>query len=200
MPTLALLAYLAFMSVAFGWRSWLQYRRTGDLGFRGFRGGAVERTAALLFTAGLLAALGAPLAELLGWLAPPRALARPGFHAAGLLAFAAGFAVTLVAQLQMGASWRIGVDPEERTALVTHGVFGCVRNPIFTGMLLALVGLLLLVPNRLSMLALLVTLVGVEIQVRAVEEPHLLRAHGERYRAYARSVGRFVPGLGRLLS
>jgi protein-S-isoprenylcysteine O-methyltransferase Ste14 len=36
----------------------------------------------------------------------------------------------------MGASWRIGVDPSERTDLVTGGAFALVRNPIFSAMLL----------------------------------------------------------------
>ena len=31
-----------------------------------------------------------------------------------------------------------------------------------------------------------------------VEEPHLIRTHGEPYLRWASRVGRFVPGLGRL--
>ena len=38
---------------------------------------------------------------------------------------------------------------------------------------------------------------GLELQVRAVEEPYLLRTHGDAYRAYAARVGRFLPGVGR---
>ena len=38
---------------------------------------------------------------------------------------------------------------------------------------------------------------AVEVQVRRVEEPHLQALHGDAYRAYCRSVGRFVPRLGR---
>ena len=34
MPKLALILYAGFLFVAFGWRSWLQYRRTGDAGVR----------------------------------------------------------------------------------------------------------------------------------------------------------------------
>jgi hypothetical protein len=34
--------------------------------------------------------------------------------------------------IDMGDSWRIGVDPSETTTLVRTGVFGWVRNPIFT--------------------------------------------------------------------
>jgi protein-S-isoprenylcysteine O-methyltransferase Ste14 len=39
---------------------------------------------------------------------------------------------------------------------------------------------------------------GLELQVRLVEEPYLIRTHGDEYRAYAARVGRFVPGVGRL--
>jgi protein-S-isoprenylcysteine O-methyltransferase Ste14 len=38
----------------------------------------------------------------------------------------------------------------------------------------------------------------IELQVRVVEEPHLLRTHGQAYEDWAREVGRFVPGVGRL--
>ena len=40
--------------------------------------------------------------------------------------------------------------------------------------------------------------VGLELHVRRVEEPYLLRTHGDAYRTYAASAGRFVPGIGRL--
>jgi protein-S-isoprenylcysteine O-methyltransferase Ste14 len=39
---------------------------------------------------------------------------------------------------------------------------------------------------------------ALELQVRAVEEPYLIRSHGDAYRAYAARVGRFLPGIGRL--
>ncbi len=48
------------------------------------------------------------------------------------------------------------------------------------------------------MLAVVVLVVALELQTRAVEESHLRRLHGSRYAAYAARVGRFVPGLGRL--
>lgn len=42
-----------------------------------------------------------------------------------------------------------------------------------------------------------ISLVGLELQVRFVEEPYLLRTHAT-YASYASRVGRFLPGLGRL--
>jgi protein-S-isoprenylcysteine O-methyltransferase Ste14 len=198
MVELALILYLAFLAVAFGWRTWIQYRRTGDHGFRGFsgQGPPSERLAGLLFAAALIGLLGAPVATLLG-LVRCAELPLP-LSALGVALALAGFAVVLVAQLQMGASWRVGVDASERTALVQDGIFAVVRNPIFSGIGVFAVGMLLLVPNILSIAGVLLGAIGLQLQVRWVEEPYLLRTHGDAYAEYAQQVGRFVPAVGRL--
>jgi protein-S-isoprenylcysteine O-methyltransferase Ste14 len=199
-PVTALCLYGAFFLAAFVWRGWIQWRRTGDHGFRGISGavGSLEWVAGVLLLVGLAAAFAAPILEIAGVLAPWPPLARAGWRALGLVCAGAGVVLTLVAQLQMGASWRVGVDAGERTELVTRGLFGLVRNPIFSAMLLALAGLALLVPNALSLLALATSFAALELQVRRVEEPHLLRTHGDPYRAWASRTGRFLPRLGRL--
>ena len=51
--------------------------------------------------------------------------------------------LVVVSQTQMGASWGIGID-DRSTELVTRGLFGLVRNPIFSGLLLALLGFVLI--------------------------------------------------------
>jgi protein-S-isoprenylcysteine O-methyltransferase Ste14 len=65
-------------------------------------------------------------------------------------------------------------------------------------MIPTVVGLVLLVPSVIAIAALGALLAGLELQVRVVEEPHLLRVHGDSYRDYAARVGRFVPGIGLL--
>ena len=72
--------------------------------------------------------------------------------------------------------------------------FGWARNPIFTGMVIAAVGLSLMAPTMLTLVALLLLVVAVEVQVRSVEEPYLRTAMPD-WGAYARRVGRFVPRL-----
>ncbi len=198
MALLALLLYAAFIALAFVWRGVIQYRRTGDHGYRGLSGapGSAAWWGGALFAIALALSFAAPIAELSGLAA--RFALPPAAGLLGLAAMGLGAAATLVAQLQMGASWRVGVGEHERTALVMHGLFAWMRNPIFSAMGLALVGLALAVPNLLSWLALPAALVAIELQVRVVEEPYLSRMQGEAYRAYARRVGRFVPGLGRL--
>lgn len=121
----------------------------------------------------------------------------PGWtHAFGWAAIAAGLALLMLAQAQMGASWRIGIDPRP-TELVTHGLYARVRNPIYSAMALLMLGFCGVTPALATLSALLVTAVTVGIQTRR-EEQHLLALHGLRYRSYASTVGRFVPGIGRL--
>ena len=98
----------------------------------------------------------------------------------------------------MGRSWRIGVDPGERTELVTAGPFALVRNPIFAAMLPTALGLTLLVPSWVALAGLAGLIAALELQVRVVEEPYLLQVHGDAYATYAARVGRFVPGVGQL--
>ncbi len=57
-----------------------------------------------------------------------------------------------------------------------------------------------MVPTALSLAALACLVAAVELQVRLIEEPYLLRVHGSPYREYATVTGRFVPGLGRLVA
>jgi protein-S-isoprenylcysteine O-methyltransferase Ste14 len=199
-PELALALYLVFLAIAFGWRSWLQWRRTGDLGFRGLSrtASAVERVAELGFAVVIVAFGLLPIGSLLGLVPPIAWLDRPVAHALGALLVAAGTAITVLAQLHMGESWRIGVDSTEVTALVRRGLFAHVRNPIYTGMLCAALGFVLLTPSQLAVATWLLMAAAIELQVRVVEEPYLLRTHGQAYEDWARAVGRFVPGVGRM--
>ncbi len=124
------------------------------------------------------------------WDVPPAVV---GF---GLLLGLAGLGLVALAQRQMGASFRIGIDDAE-TPLVESGLFGVVRNPIFTGLLVLLAGVALAVPCLWGLLLWAAAAVAVGRQTR-LEEGHLLAMHGDAYRAYASRVGRFLPGIGRL--
>ena len=196
----ALLLYVLFLALAFGVRTAIHVRRTGSTGYRGISGrpGSAEWTGGVLFAVAVVLGLAAPVLDLAGALDPIGALDGAAGHAAGLGLFVAGLLATVAAQFAMGDSWRIGVDESERTALVTSGPFSLVRNPIFSGMIPVAIGLALLVPNAVAIAAAMALLVALEIQTRLVEEPYLLRTHGEEYRRYAARTGRFVPGLGRL--
>ncbi|NRQ38869.1 isoprenylcysteine carboxylmethyltransferase family protein [Nonomuraea sp. NN258] len=199
MALTALIIYLAWALLAFGLRSWTQWRRTGDAGFRGagLARGSLQWWARILFAAALIGGLAGPVAGLAG-LSPLPGADRPALQAAGTALALLGTAATLAAQTSMGTSWRVGVAENETTDLVTSGAFAFARNPIFTAMIVTAAGLTAMVPNLVSLAALVLAMVSIELQVRAVEEPYLLRVHGTAYQQYASRVGRFLPGIGRL--
>ncbi|HEX2162062.1 MAG TPA: isoprenylcysteine carboxylmethyltransferase family protein [Thermoleophilaceae bacterium] len=200
MAALALGAYALYMALAFGLRTAVQLRRTGASGFEGVSGrpGSAEWWAGVLFAVAIAVGVTAPLLALLGIVEPVRAFDVTAVHAVGVVLFGAGLAGTLAAQVAMGDSWRIGVDDSTVTELVVDGPFAVVRNPIFAAMLPACTGLALMVPSVVSFVGLAALVIALQLQVRVVEEPYLLRAHGSRYREYAARVGRFLPGIGRL--
>lgn len=200
MATSALIFLGIYFLLCFGVRSAVQKIRTGSTGFKGISGkpGSTEWTGGVLFAVALGLGVLAPLLDLAGVLEPVAALDEDVVHQAGAGMYFGGLVTTLVAQLAMGTSWRIGVDPAEKTELVTQGPFSVVRNPIFAGMVPTSLGIALLVPNVVALAAVLLLLVALQIQTRLVEEPYLTKVHGPKYRRYAQRTGRFVPLVGRL--
>ncbi|TMR08125.1 isoprenylcysteine carboxylmethyltransferase family protein [Nonomuraea turkmeniaca] len=196
MAPAALVIYAVGLMVTFGLRSWLQWRRTGSTGFVGVNEprGSTGWWSGVLFGLVLISTLLAPLAVVSGIIVPTRM--PPAVAGLGVVLAVVGLGATFVAQNGMGASWRIGVDHAATTELVTTGVFAWVRNPIFTAMIVALLGLPLMVFTWLSVLTVVLLVVAVEIQVRVVEEPYLARVHGEDFAAYTSRTGRFLPGIG----
>ncbi|MFD6157788.1 methyltransferase family protein [Nocardia sp. NPDC060256] len=199
MVAAALVLYLVFAVAAFGWRSWWQWHRTGSTGFHGIAGrpGSLEWLAGVGLVVVLILSFAAPILQLADVFAPIHLLDKPIVQWIGLAVALAGVAGTLYAQHAMGESWRIGVDATERTTLVRSGVFGMVRNPIYTGMFTFAAGVTLMAPNPVAVVGFLLLVAVLELQVRVVEEPYLRDVHGDRYHAYTAEVGRFVPAVGR---
>jgi protein-S-isoprenylcysteine O-methyltransferase Ste14 len=197
---LAIWLLIVFGVLTFGVRVAIQLRRTGKTGLTGLREGAgvADWASGILFVSGMAMGVASPILVLGDRLDPIDALDVDALHAIGIVLAAAGGLAVFGAQLGMGESWRIGVSDEERTDLITGGWFSLVRNPIYTSMIVAWLGLALVVPTWVAFAAAVVVTLGLELQVRAVEEPYLLRTHRDAYRAYASRVGRFVPGIGRL--
>jgi protein-S-isoprenylcysteine O-methyltransferase Ste14 len=199
MATLAAWMLAGFAVLTLAVRVIIQLIRTGGTGLVGFRRGAgpVDWLSGILFVGGMAMSVVSLVLVLQDSLDPIDALDTGAVHVVGIVLAASGGLTVFAAQLGMGASWRIGVSDDQDTALVTMGWFSIVRNPIYTAMIVGWTGFALIVPTWLAFAAVLVIAVGLELQVRAVEEPYLVRTHGDEYRAYASRVGRFVPGVGR---
>jgi protein-S-isoprenylcysteine O-methyltransferase Ste14 len=195
---LPLAGILALVIIACVIRPAIHYRRYGSLGVNLLRSHRLADNVrdlllivlflALLAQATLAALRILPAPQLLVW-AGPLHLA---LQAAGIALLAGGLALFAVAELQMGASWRIGIEEGARPGLVTHGLYAWSRNPIYVGLLTTLAGYAALLPTRLSLVLLMCGAVGLRVQV-AAEEAYLLRTYGCDFRCYRARVGRFLP-------
>jgi len=200
---LPLIAVLAFYGLGFGWRTWVQLRRYGSSGivlFRSGRPGQHLREALFVVLAVALlaeAALAAVAPRRLPGLVPLAPATAAVLRATGTVMVLGATALMLAAQLDLGASWRVGIDEGARPGLVTGGLYRYSRNPIYVAMLAALLAFALLLPSWISLGLLIGAGLGIRRHVRD-EEAYLARAYGEEYRRYAARVGRFVPGVGRL--
>jgi protein-S-isoprenylcysteine O-methyltransferase Ste14 len=116
---------------------------------------------------------------------------------AGIALGIGGSLMMFAAQHDMGASWRIGIDPDARTPLVTTGWYRFCRNPIYLFLFMGSIGFALLVPNFFTWCTAAGLMVGLRVQALR-EETWLAATYGEEWRTYAARTGRFVPGIGRI--
>ncbi len=192
---------LLLTAIAACWRPWLQFRRYGTSGISLFRSGsrAQDLRDGLLLVLFIL--LAGQAIAVIGWqdLPLPAGLVDPKTYEpvryAGAALMFTGLGLLIAAQLDLGASWRIGIEEQARPGLVVDGLYRFCRNPIYLALLIIVAAFTLLVPTWLSLALLAGTYVGIRQQASA-EEAYLTRVYGEAYRAYARGVGRFVPGIG----
>ena len=187
---------LAYLLAAFVWRSFVVRRRTGInpvvLKSTDDAHGFIARVLkAMTLLVGVVVAIFAASPSLYQYTCPFDWLEHDWLKVAGLVLLVAAFFWTVLAQGQMGPSWRVGIDQQHRTELVQRGVFRVSRNPIFVGMITALLGMFLSIPNAITLLILVLAVVTIQIQVR-LEEQFLSSVHGEAYDDYRRRVRRWL--------
>ena len=187
---------IIYCLVAFVWRSFVVRKRTGINPVTFSRSDnahdCVGRMFMLVFLLIAVVVLVYSFAPSLYTFATPIVwLERTWLKWTGLALLALSLAWTVTAQAQMGLSWRVGIDEVHKTNLVETGVFRRSRNPIFSGMIVTLLGFFLTIPNAATLLVLGVGFAAIQIQVR-LEEEFLLRTHGEKYVDYQRRVRRWL--------
>lgn len=104
----------------------------------------------------------------------------------------AALAATLLCWKRMGKSWRMGIDPDEKTQLIVSGPYGYVRHPIYALSSLLMLATVAVIPTPLMIIVAAIHLSFLQWEARR-EERHLVRSHGADYARYLANVGRFVP-------
>ena len=198
--------YLAgFILIAVFWRIYITWRQTGVNVVKLPARKKAHVAAAIVFVGAVsshLLLLFLTAAGLLGYenLIPFRPLKGPLSSAIGALLLHASLVVMVAAQHRMGASWRIGIDDQSETKLVSGGIFRYSRNPIYLGLRLSFLALFLILPGLVTLIVVLCGEVSIQYQTR-VEERYLAGRFGEAYKEYCMNTARwfsfkklFAPG------
>jgi len=120
----------------------------------------------------------------------PRLFQAPVAEVAGAVLAVGALGLVITALVQMGRSWRIGIDPESREQLVTSGVFAVSRNPIYLAFDLLAVSAFAMSGSVYFLISGLAVASGIHIQILR-EERFLAGAFGARYESYCGQVRRY---------
>lgn len=187
--------FIILMFAAVGWRAYRVWSISGVNALSAYRVDGVYGVAStlirLVFVGYGLVTLANLFAPSNRYLVPISWLERPGFAFFGWVLLAVALVLIVVAQIHMGAAWRIGVDASQTSQLVTEGIFHYSRNPIFLGMRLCFLGLFLVVPTTWTLMLWVMGDALIQIQVR-LEEAHLTEVFGQKYRDYLGTVRRWI--------
>lgn len=193
--------FLAYIIALFVWRSYVVWKKTGvnPVVFKGsgdthdFIGRVFKLLVAVVVAVVFIYSF---LPSAYQYLLPVPWLECSWIRLSGVILLSASLVWTILAQGQMGESWRIGIDSARKTTLVQGGVFRISRNPIFLGIMITLLGLFLMIPNAVTLLIFVLALVLINIQVR-LEEEYLKTMHGDDYVGYTRRVPRWIGSVSR---
>ena len=105
---------------------------------------------------------------------------------------AAGVAVAIWARQHLGKYWSAQVTIRAGHELIRTGPYARIRHPIYTGMLLALVGTVLVIGEYRALAALAIAVFGFARKARK-EESFLATQFGPAFKEHRRLTGFFLP-------
>lgn len=118
-----------------------------------------------------------------------------GLRIAGIVTGVAAVVIFAMATITMKNSWRVGI-PEEKTTLITNGIYHFSRNPAFVGFDLLYISVCLMFFNIPLLLVSVWAGVMLHLQILQ-EEEHMQKMFGEEYAEYCKKVNRYIPWLSR---
>ena len=196
MATYLFMFYCIFLVALFIMPSYLTYKRTGINPFKfskeetaiNFVGKAYKIISAIAF---ITVTFNAFIPSLMPFLTPIESLKSYYFVWIGFGLLHLSFLVIFIAQRNMANEWRIGIDNENKVNLITKGLFGISRNPIFLGVLIVFAGMFLIIPNAVTLVILISGFIVIQVQVR-LEEEFLIKQLGDEYIVYMVNVKRWL--------
>jgi protein-S-isoprenylcysteine O-methyltransferase Ste14 len=115
----------------------------------------------------------------------------------GVALTAAGVAIAIWARWHLGSNWSGVVTLKEGHELIRTGPYRSVRHPIYTGMLLGLLGTLIALGEVRGLIALACAWLSFYVKARR-EESFLAQEFGPAFSEHQRNTGMFFPRLPEL--
>lgn len=110
---------------------------------------------------------------------------------AGGAALVAGLIIFIWALASFGNAWRIGIDHQRPGGLVTQGIFGHTRNPVFIFLDLYFIGTALINRDIFFLIVAIAVVAGIHYQIKQ-EEQFLRKHYGREYERYRQRVPRYL--------
>lgn len=117
----------------------------------------------------------------------------PALLAIGLLLFVAGLALAVWARLRIGRNWGSPMSEKADPELITNGPYHLIRHPIYSGLILALLGTALAI--NLHWLIVAAILSGYFIYSARTEERYMTALFPDAYPAYKSHSKMLIPFL-----
>jgi len=114
---------------------------------------------------------------------------------AALIFVIVGLAIRWTAIMRLGRLFTSNVAIQQSHKIITDGLYGYVRHPSYTGLLLAVLGLAISHHNWLSFLIIVVPITAAVLYRIHIEETALTAAFRQDYVLYSRGTKRLVPGV-----
>lgn len=109
----------------------------------------------------------------------------------GLIVTSMGVIFFELAILFMKSSWRVGIDKNSKTDLITNGIYKYSRNPAFVGFDMMFIGLFLTYPNIFTLIVMSLNLIAIHLQILQ-EEKYLKESFGDLYIMHTKSTPRYL--------
>jgi protein-S-isoprenylcysteine O-methyltransferase Ste14 len=116
----------------------------------------------------------------------------PPIAVAGVVLTAVGVGFAIWARAHLGKYWSGNVTIREDHRLIRKGPYKYIRHPIYTGILLALIGTALVVGEWRAAMGVIVILLGFVNKARK-EESFLRAQFGAEFEEHRRATGFFLP-------
>ncbi|MDD3171430.1 MAG: isoprenylcysteine carboxylmethyltransferase family protein [Bacilli bacterium] len=115
----------------------------------------------------------------------------PIIRIVGIIVGLIGVIVFAIAVYTMKDSWRAGIPDDDKTTMITEGIYGISRNPAFLGFYLTYLGILLTLFNWLLLAFTIFSITLLHVQI-LLEEKYLPTVFGKNYLEYKKRVRRYI--------